>query len=201
MSYILEALKKSEQARGHGAAPGIQTVHSSGLNYQTPARSIWPWLLIAAVLLNLIVLLYFVFNKNPVAPQPEPVASEQPAAVVAAPPQTAPQAVPVNAPVAQETVPAPEPEHVEHKPTAAEIFEAVDISELPEDIRHQIPEMTFSAHVFSSNPQQRSVVINGHFMEESESLDDGFVLKQITSTGVIMDFHGHLFRTSVISGW
>ena len=33
MSYILDALKKSEQERGHGSIPGVQTVHSSSINY------------------------------------------------------------------------------------------------------------------------------------------------------------------------
>jgi len=204
MSYILEALKKSEQARGHGSAPGIQTVHSAGLNYQPPGRSIWPWILIVAILLNLAVLLYFVFAKNQPSPLPASLADQQPVATVASVPS-----VPVPAQAAPATVPTAPPvqeaprviKHTYNRPSKAEIEDAVDISELPEDVRHQIPEMSFTAHVFSSNPQQRSVVINGRFMEEGESLSDDFILKEITSNGVIMDFHGHLFRTTVISGW
>lgn len=223
MSYILEALKKSEQSRGHGAAPGIQTVHSSSLNYRPAARSVWPWILIAAVLLNLAVLLYFVFHKNTGAPLSVPASSEQakstPATktIQAAPqpvsqvPQTRPQAAPRTAPQnTTQTAPAPQAAETDtaaekhtqaHESATTEIYEAVDINQLPEDIRSQIPPMTFTAHVYSSDPKQRSVVINGHYMEEGESLDDDFVLKQITSTGVIMDFRGHLFRTNVISGW
>jgi general secretion pathway protein B len=223
MSYILEALKKSEQSRGHGTAPGIQTVHSSSLNYRPTARSIWPWILIAAVLLNLVVLLYFVFQKNNAAPIPSPAPVEQakntPATNIDHPAQQPASSVTQRAPQpAAQPVPkpasAPDPKFRATKADAAvakntqahnleatEIYHAVDINQLPEDIRNQIPPMIFTAHVYSSDPKQRSVVINGHYMEEGESLDDDFVLKQITSTGVIMDFRGHLFRTNVISGW
>jgi general secretion pathway protein B len=212
MSYILEALKKSEQSRGHGTAPGIQTMHSSSLNYRPAARSIWPWILIAAVLLNLAVLLYFVFHKNTGAPISAPAPVEQtkntaangtiqpaPQAVSQAPqttPQTAPPTASQNSAQA-ELAPAPQPEPAEtttekqtpsQETATTDLYQAVDINQLPEAIRNQIPPMTFTAHVYSSDPKQRSVVINGHFMAEGESLDDDFVLKEITSNGVIMDF-------------
>lgn len=199
MSYILDALKKSEQARGHGAAPGIQTVHSSGLNYQAPRRSLWPWVLIAAVMLNLVVLLYFVFNKHTTAPAAKAAETTQQDKILwepATPRQTTSPAAPVFARPELEPVPDETFAH-----SAAEVFQAVDIKQLPDDIRRHIPAMEFSGHVFSSNPKQRSVVINGRFMEEGASLSDDFVLKEITSTGVIMEFQGTLFRNNVISGW
>ena len=62
MSYILDALKKSEQERGHGNIPGVQTVHSSSLNYHGEKKAYWPYLLITAVLLNVAVVLYFIFE-------------------------------------------------------------------------------------------------------------------------------------------
>lgn len=64
MSYILDALKKSEQERGHGNIPDVQTVHSSGLNYRNEKKSYWPYILIVAVLLNLLAIVYFTINKE-----------------------------------------------------------------------------------------------------------------------------------------
>jgi general secretion pathway protein B len=64
MSYILDALKKSEQERGHGNIPDVQTVHSSSLNYQQQKKSNWPYFLITAVLLNLIAITYFIVDKD-----------------------------------------------------------------------------------------------------------------------------------------
>jgi general secretion pathway protein B len=219
MSYILEALKKSEQERGHGAAPGIQTVHSSSLNYQAAKRSIWPWILICVVALNLAVLLYFVFYKQQpspagaLLPAQEVTATENsqgkteiaetiapavipaPAAVIEAPPAAKP------AGVAQPATEQRAPQAPTRNSSAPLAMQAVDVMQLPDSIRQQIPHMNFSAHVYSSNPLQRSVVINGRFMEEGERMNEDFILREITTTGVIMDFRGYLFHTSVITGW
>lgn len=58
MSYILEALKKSDQERNRGATPGLQTVQA------TPApapskRSWWIYLLVLALLLNAGLIFYW----------------------------------------------------------------------------------------------------------------------------------------------
>lgn len=64
MSYILDALKKSEHERGRGNAPGVQTVHSASINYHNEKKSYWPYILITAVILNLIALIYFIVDKE-----------------------------------------------------------------------------------------------------------------------------------------
>ena len=64
MSYILEALKKSEQERGHGGSPGIQTIHSSSLSYREHRKPLWPWLLFAILCVNLAMLVYFVLSRS-----------------------------------------------------------------------------------------------------------------------------------------
>ena len=67
MSYILDALKKSEQQRGHGTIPNVQTVHSSSLNYRDEKRAYWPYILITAVILNLIAIIYFIIDKDDIS--------------------------------------------------------------------------------------------------------------------------------------
>ena len=62
MSYILEALKKSEQQREIGRVPGITSVH------EKTAKSVsgkWYWLIAAILLLNagLLVLLLWPLAK------------------------------------------------------------------------------------------------------------------------------------------
>jgi len=49
MSYILEALKKAEQASEYGQVPGIDSLHDQAP--QRPTRR-WPWVLVAVLLLN-----------------------------------------------------------------------------------------------------------------------------------------------------
>lgn len=70
MSYILEALRKSERERQLGRAPSLPTV----LTDQMPRRRRWlPWLLALLLALNGAALSYFWFSgrgKNPIATQP-----------------------------------------------------------------------------------------------------------------------------------
>ena len=73
--------------------------------------------------------------------------------------------------------------------------------ELPFEMSQHIPVMEFTAHVYSSNPVQRSIVINGRFMEEGDWLASDLFLSEITPDGAIFDFKGQLFHQGVISAW
>ena len=98
-----------------------------------------------------------------------------------------------------EPVTIPEtPARQQTQPAASEV---TDFHDLPLNIRQYIPELDFSAHVYSTNPRQRSLVINGRFMEEGEQVNNDVTLVEITRDGAIFDYHGQRFRTSVISGW
>ncbi|MEW6585204.1 MAG: general secretion pathway protein GspB [Nitrospirota bacterium] len=58
MSYILDALKKSEKERQRGAVPDVLTVQEPG-SYDRRKRSAWPYLIIAALLLNAGILIWW----------------------------------------------------------------------------------------------------------------------------------------------
>lgn len=77
----------------------------------------------------------------------------------------------------------------------------MDFHELPESIRQELPSITISAHVYSTNPAQRSIVINNNFMEEGEYVLDGLILYEITTDGAIFAYQGTLFNYGVVSGW
>ena len=211
MSYILDALKKSEQDRGNGAIPNVQTIHSSALNYHQEKRALWPWILIAVLITNVFLLIYFLKpekNMSNVAPVPEPttnnVAPNQNRVPIENNPAPAPVAI--TAPV----MPEPDTQQVaiadnnivttnstaQTRPKAI-----VDIDELPANIRQQIPNMVFSAHVYSSSPIQRSLVINDRFMEEGSTVGQDLILVEITRSGAIFDFRDYRFSASVLSGW
>ena len=228
MSYILDALKKSEQERGRGTAPSVQTVHSSGLTYRSDKTHLWPYLLLAALFVNLAALLFFMMNR-PEAGNLQPAAmpaETQPAVAAAetASPTTEPARMkstgdptegtvykPVFMPgairsdaVSASLQPAAEPI------TAAAVADATawamhgsvpEMDELPFEVLQQIPAMEFSAHVYSSNPIQRSIVINGRFMEEGDRFASDVFLAEITPDGAIFDFKGQLFHKRVVSAW
>jgi general secretion pathway protein B len=117
MSYILEALKKSEQQREIGRVPGITSVH------ENTAKSVtgkWLWLIVGILLLNAGLLVFLLWPESEPATmsapvrKPVPVRRDRPtvAPVVSQPPaleHPVPHAAQTTriAPVSEP--PAPEP--------------------------------------------------------------------------------------------
>ena len=227
MSYILDALKKSEQERGHGSAPGVQTLHSSSLHYHSNKTQLWPYFLLAAIGINLAALLYFILAKTDdadatvqeqkniqqqVIVETKPVISGKtqtgtdknvPAAAHASDQADSIVYKPVSMPeTGRKTVIAStqsavlETRQLQHNRNTV-----LEMDELPFDVLQQIPVLEYSAHVYSSNPLQRSIVINGRFMEEGDRLAGDLFLNEITPDGAIFDFQGQLFHQGVVSAW
>jgi len=231
MSYILDALKKSEQERGHGNIPDVQTVHSSSLNYDNQKKTYWPYILITVAVLNLLAIVYFIANRES---PPQIIAATQPATTddgaanktetdkkerkTQTKPETAvdteaePVAINNKKIIATKTVaaenPAPQQEETvlqvatkTDKAANNAQAEIIDYYDLPESIKSELPAIIITAHVYSSTPSQRSIVINNNFMEEGEYVLDGLVLYEITPDGAVFDYQGTLFNYAVVSGW
>ena len=250
MSYILDALKKSEQERGHGNVPGVQTIHSASISYRNDRPSWWPYLLIAAVFLNIAVIVMLNLDKLGVSTSDTgTTAGQSPPAINSPQPQkqTAVTTTPTkegdtdNVPASPDTKlqqPASSggqfrsPDNLQKNPAGAveqhheeastlpvqestpvtksatapqpvynKAREVIDYNELPQQVRSQLPAIIISAHVYSTNPSQRSIDINNNFMEEGEYLIDGLVLHEITRNGAILDYQGTLFRYGAVSSW
>ena len=227
MSYILDALKKSEQERGHGNIPYVQTVHSSSLNYRNEKRAYWPYILITAVVLNLIAIIYFMSNKespaeNKITIQETDVTTpakkesniplekieilDSPATnsnddkKIATIEPTADEAEPVDK-VAQTTDKIETISTGTNWKTISSTTDIIEFYDLPESIKQEIPAIIISGHVYSTNPVQRSIVINNKFMEEGEYVLDGLILYEITPDGAIFSYQGTLFNYGVVPGW
>ena len=248
MSYILDALKKSEQQRGQGGIPDVQTVHSSSLYYRDEKKTYWPYLLIAAVILNLIAIVYFITDKNNVSEnntlsvQDTIIKNKAKKTIAVNDVQTAPPAVvaeeqiinttALNAKIEPEkpkTVVPATAEPVKKKTNSTNNRDTItpgtnsyaavnkrpaqprtqtktqkdiiDFYDLPDSIQQQLPAIIVSAHVYSSNPVQRSIVINNNFMEEGEYVIDDLILHEITADGAIFDYGETRFHYNVVSGW
>ena len=228
MSYILDALKKSEQERGHGNIPSVQTIHTSSLNY-SKKKAYWPYILIIAVLLNLLAIVYFYLNNNSSKLEPAQASSagnppaiekkvKNPAAriteAVEIEPQTKSsgmekavsndneQAAAIEEPIAEEMETSMQQDESEQAITDGKDYTGViEFDELPQSVKQQLPAIIISAHVYSTNPLQRSVVINNNFLEEGEYVLDDLILQEITEDGAILFYHGTRFHLGVVSGW
>lgn len=86
MSYILDALKKSEQERELGRVPTFTTVHHVHPN---KVKKDWRWLAGSALVLNLVVgavVYWYVSEKTSPSVKSEPLAAARPPAIVENPP-------------------------------------------------------------------------------------------------------------------
>lgn len=240
MSYILDALKKSEQQRAHGAIPNVQTVHTSSLNYRDEKKAYWPYILIIAVILNLTAIVYFIIDKDNISEndilsvQDTTIDNNAEIHIAATDTETvAPAVVPekqaknttsTNTEIEPEkplvqataepikkktnavnnnenTAPRPIPNTTVNKRPLQAQKNIIDFYDLPDSIQQQLPTILISAHVYSSNPLQRSIVINNNFMEEGEYVIDDLILHEITAEGAIFDYGDTRFHYNVVSGW
>jgi len=228
MSYILDALKKSEAERKQGDVPNLQTVHIP-INTEQPAP-VALYGLIAFLLLVLAFVIGWLFankestdivqviepikkiqlQKSPIQQQSKKVPST-----------TASQIKPVklepiinqreNAVVIK--TPSTKPKDRPLQPTDtqqvnneqyASIPDLSDIPylhELPDYQQQSIPQMTFAGHVYSSNSASRSVIINDAFMSEGDALLPGVNIVEITRSGVVFSLHDDFFRVDILQDW
>lgn len=214
MSLILEALKKSEQERRRDKGPDLQSIHQPVVA-RAPRRSNGLWWGAALLAVNVAVLGLWWQQRDAsvVAPAPRAAALSTPQAQ----PEPQPQSQPVQAPAPAAEAPAnsaPQPAAVQQEVqpefthivpgggAAAGTSQRVEeVDELPEDVRNNLPAMTFSFHVYSANPQQRTIIINNRRMREGDEINPGLVLQEITEDGVILLFAQHRIHVSVLSGW
>ena len=188
MSYILDALRRSEQERQKGKTPSLHSIHS-GSQFATPrsAPSRWPWL-VAGALLGLMGLAAYVWLPRPAA-VPAPAARAD--AALATPPATA-AAVPSASLPAASQVQAPAPSGSDS---------VMEKWQLPPAVQQSLPVMKFSLHAWSSQPAKRSVVINERLMREGMEVSPGLRLREITPDGVILDTGGYRVRMPIVDGW
>lgn len=112
MSYILDALRKSEQERQRGQVPDLNSYQDLPAPVET-SRNIWPWVAAAAVVINLVVILV-VWAPWRAAEVPDTGLARQAAVTPSAsgnpaPARPQPVSEPASAPGAT-TAPVPQPQ-------------------------------------------------------------------------------------------
>lgn len=97
-------------------------------------------------------------------------------------PTAPPKAKAVTAAPAAADTPAP-------TPTLAPL-----LSELPEATRRQIPAMAISGAVYSDNPSQRLLLVNGQVLNQGSQVAPGLTVVEIHSNSSEFNFRGTRFR-------
>ncbi|CAN5139761.1 hypothetical protein BH24PSE2_BH24PSE2_04890 [soil metagenome] len=215
MSFILDALKKSEIERQEQAGPSVAHVREAAPETRRP---LWVAAIAALLVINLIALLIFALRSPAESPasaavdaadevpvpasRPPPVQarSTRPAAPAASRPEVRPLAAEAQAPAAVErTVTAPSPTAggaAPPQPAPSDTDDSAGLStfeELTVAGRLALPPLHLDIHVYSDTPAARFVFIDGRKYREGERLSAGPQIEQITETGVIMSHQDERF--------
>ncbi len=203
MSYILDALNKSERERRANETPDLATIHRTPTREskrQTPGLQ---W--IAAIVLILIVNAagYFWLDRNN-----EVGSQSQNAPDVQSTQPTAKAAPITDSTNARNTSTIEQPEQraisaprVLRDDSINAIRPPVQISGLPSEIQSQIPDLRISSHLFSSDPDLRMVNINGNMIHEGDYIAEDLQLIEIAEEGVVINYLGYNFILDALEDW
>ncbi len=204
MSFILDALKKSETERQQKNAPGFADVPDG---VDSPRAPRWLWVLGGLLAVNLIVLSGVMLRPDP-RPQTDVTATDEAIPDGAQPEREASfsemveQAKNTQAPQVtgateeQSTAdnPVVEASPVSKPRLAATITESyATFNDLRANGTLLLPDLHLDIHVYNDQPAKRFVFVNMNKYREHERLAEGPVVKEITPEGVILEHLGNGF--------
>ena len=206
MSYILEALRKSEQERNPEKVPDLATHHRHIANPEK-SKSLYWVLGVVLILINGFVLFYLMNKKpevvetvvTPVVEQPVPAPIPAPE-IITLPKEDVIKEVVVAEKSVEEII-AEVPVTTIPKTTSS--FERAvipNISELDYDLQRQIPDMDFSTHIYVRDGGS-FIIINGQSISEGMSVVRGLRVTEILSDGIILEFKGRRFFMASMTSW
>lgn len=222
MSFILDALKKSEGDRQRKAGPSLFEIKVSA-----PRRALPPWaLIIGALLLINAAVLGWVLVRHP-APTAVGPPGMSPRAVARTGPADTPIETPSSAGIARaqgadgrSTVAPADASGAEASapvsPAAGADTSAADFAPAIQPAaqsgasappggtlpRYQdlvatpgssLPALHLDLHVYDSNPSKRYVMINMQSLREGDSLPDGVTVVAIRPDGAVLSYQGRQF--------
>lgn len=195
MSYILEALRRSQAERERGQVPGLHAQPAPaeadvprGARRGVPlpwlglglvagaavaASAWWLWRPAAAP-----ASVPAVVAPAPAAPLPAPAPAPALPVVVSAPP--APVPVPAPAPASAPVItaaPAPAPAPLPRTPTLAE---------LSAEQRRELPPLVMGGSIWSESALSRFVIVNGQVVREGEAAAPGVTVEKIAPRSVLL---------------
>jgi general secretion pathway protein B len=206
MSYILDALKRAETERARGAAPGLHTQHQSPGGLPANAGVSRRGLMISMMLFLLLAVLavgIWIWRT----PQATPPLTVQPVTLAPTAP-TAPTipitptqmpvvmpAPPMMAKVVPTPTPAPAPTPATAPSTVTAPANAIPLlTDIPQDLRSQIPKISITGSVYADTPSQRLLLVNNLVLSQGNLVAPELTLEVIQTRSSVFNFRGTRFR-------
>ena len=203
MSFILDALKKSETDRQQQGSAEFAGVPTSSSRREGPPR--WLWVLGLLLAVNLLVLIGLLLR-----PDSPPVATTTSSGVTPIT-RTEPDKTDVfaeqvavarqNAPRRDDPRPTSSDAPPTEAPTQATAATTSQLNSIALPTIHEVlangtitlPELHVDIHVYSEIAKDRFVFINMNKHKEGTQLAEGPLVKEITPQGVVLNQNGTLF--------
>ena len=197
MSFILDALKKSETERQRQGAPGIASIPETS---EKPGNARWPWIVGGLLIINLVVLATIMMRSGPSPSQSAKLASApeifsdtvREANLSTTPLVTEPAVREVSE--AETVVEIPVEAVAAMAAPAQPVTEGLPtFNELRANGQLQLPDVHLDIHVYSDQPADRFVFVNMSKYKESTTLSEGPRVSEIVPDGVVLDYMGTRF--------
>jgi general secretion pathway protein B len=213
MSFILDALRKSEIERQRQSGPSMAEFAVARTDRRLPVALIAIGFLLAV---NLAVVLFFMLRDSPA-----PAATATPAAAtssatagapVATPTPTSGNAPEILAPIdelanppaqtfggpATEPPDAPDPTLIPDTPVSGPDVTYSEAPPAPIDSltaqgSSELPELSVDLHIFAEDPAKRAVFINGRRYVQGARIKEGPMVVEITREGAVLSYQGRRF--------
>ena len=218
MSYILDALKKSDQERQQGVSPNLNSIHGSPttatkLSTFQQHRAIW--LIFGGTLLFLFCLgvFFFLYQQHLTVSrlleeaEPSPLTTElakRQATTLAQASDQSGESEGISSPqviikekqnvLRSVVVNDPRPYPQGRFATESSVSSVPLLQDLPAQLQAEIPSLEFAGHTYSEDPYQRMIIINGRILREGDMIAPDTYLTEITWEGVTIAFSGTRFR-------
>jgi general secretion pathway protein B len=205
MSFILDALKKSEIERQRQTVPGLMEAGGVVRRARFP---LWAVLLAVLLGINMIVLLVLLTRRGTSAvPAAQPAIARaagdaQPAVTehfspLGSAPVFAPE-IPVPPAAAQHPAPRVAPHRVDPLLNDADTKDDNEevlpsINEVNLTGAQALPELHLDVHVYATKPADRFVYINMRKYHEGNTLQEGPIVERIRRDGVVLNYQGLRF--------
>ena len=210
MSFILDALKKSETDRQQQGSAEFTGVPTSKVSVVVPR---WLWVIGTLLAINLAVLIGLLQRPDSTQTAAEVPTMESVTALLEEQstrlPSFAEQAATArqNHPNPQQDIQAAEKSNAQSGMTKPILISqdpaSIPLSKLYPSIHEvrasgarDIPELHLDIHVYSDDPAGRFVFVNMAKLREGSRLDEGPVVSEITPYGVVLEHEGQLFLLS-----
>lgn len=202
MSFILDALKKSENERQQQSSAEFSSVPSSSDN-PNPTR--WLWMLGVLLLINFAVLIGILMkptaNTSTVSPEPAAAVSERPsnnfeqqvAVAIDSRAEREPPPQQIQQPVQQQAAKPVPAKPLVPRTSNTSVAAVPTMDELRLEGSLQVAEMHLDIHVYSENPADRFVFINMNKHREGSKTAEGPVVREIRTDGVVLEHQGRVF--------